>query len=69
MATTYTQTAPFGAIAAHRFATVIWDAFAALRSWNDARRTVAALRALKADQLDDIGLTQADITDLAHRRF
>ena len=69
MATTITQAAPFGAIAAHRFATVIWDAVDALRSWNDARRTVAALSALKADQLDDIGLTPADITDFANRRF
>ena len=69
MATTYTHAAPFGAIAAHRFATVIWNAVDALRSWNDARRTVAALRTLKTDQLDDIGLTPADITDLAHRRF
>ena len=69
MATTITQAAPFGAIAAHRFATVIWNAVDALQSWNDTRRSVAALRALKADQLDDIGLTRADITDLAHRRF
>ena len=69
MATTITQAAPFGAIAAHRFATVIWNAVDALRSWNDTRRTVAALRTLKADQLDDIGLTLADVTDLARRRF
>ena len=69
MATTLTQAAPFGAIAAHRFATVIWDAVAALQSWNDTRRTVAALRALNADQLEDIGLTPADITDMAHRGF
>ena len=69
MATTYTHVAPFGAIAIHRIATAMWDAVASLRSWNDTRRTVAALLALRADQLDDIGLTQADITGLAHRRF
>ena len=69
MATTLTQTAPFGAIAAHRFATVIWNAVDALRAWNDTRRTIAALSALNANQLNDIGLTRADIADLAHRRF
>jgi uncharacterized protein YjiS (DUF1127 family) len=34
---------------------------AAIRDWNDARRTANALRRLKADLLDDIGLTRADI--------
>ena len=33
----------------------------AIREWNHARRTVNALRRLKADLLDDIGLTRADI--------
>jgi uncharacterized protein YjiS (DUF1127 family) len=69
MATIYTQAAPFGAIAIHQAVTTLSDAFAALRSWNDTRRTVAALRALKADQLDDIGLTPADVNALGNRGF
>ncbi len=62
MATTYTPTAAsFGAVAIHRTVGALSGLVAAIREWNDARRTADALRYLKADLLDDIGLTRADI--------
>ena len=67
MATTYIRTAvaPFGAITIHRIVTTLWGVVATLRAWNDTRRTVAALRKLSANQLDDIGLTRGDIEEFA----
>lgn len=59
--------APFGAITAHRIVTGIESAIAALREWNDTRRTVAILRGLNADQLEDIGLSRADIETMSHK--
>ncbi len=70
MATTYTPAvAPLGAVAIHRTVGALSDLVAAIREWNDARRTVAALRRLKSDQLDDIGLTQGDITKFGRKGF
>ncbi len=62
MATTTTPAvAPLGAVAIHRTIGALSGLVAAIREWNDARRTADALRYLKADLLDDIGLTRADI--------
>ena len=62
MAITYTPAvAPMGAVAIHRALTAASDLFGAIRDWNDARSTVAALSRLNVDQLDDIGLTRGDI--------
>ncbi len=62
MATTYTPAiAPFGAVVIHRTAGALTAFVTAIREWNEARRTANALRRLKADLLDDIGLTRADI--------
>ena len=62
MAITYTPAvAPMGAVAIHRAVTAVTDLFVAIRDWNDARRTVAALNRLTTDQLDDIGMTRGDI--------
>jgi len=61
MATTITAAAPFGAIAVHRTIGAVADLFVAIRDWNHARRTVAALSQLNATQLDDIGLSMGDI--------
>lgn len=60
----YTKTtaaAPFGAITTYRIVGAVMGAADRVRMWNDRRRTVNALRALTPDQLDDIGLTSADI--------
>ena len=69
MATTFTRTAvaPFGAITVHRIVTAVSNAAATLRSWNDTRRTVNALRALNPTQLEDIGLTMADVEDFGRK--
>jgi len=42
---------------------------ATLRAWNDTRRTIVALRALSAAQLDDIGLTRADVENFGRKGF
>ena len=61
MAITYTPVAAsFGAVAIHRTAGALSALVAAIRGWNDARRTANTLRFLKADLLDDIGLTRGD---------
>jgi uncharacterized protein YjiS (DUF1127 family) len=59
--TVKTAVAPFGAITAHRIITAFMNAIEAVRNWNEKRRTVVALRALSADQLEDIGLTRSDV--------
>ncbi|MEE8453605.1 MAG: DUF1127 domain-containing protein [Limibaculum sp.] len=71
MATTYTRTAvaPFGAITVHRVVTAISGVFDKLRAWNDTRRTLVALRALSAAQLDDIGMTPRDVEDFGRKDF
>ncbi len=62
MATTTTPAiAPFGAVVIHRTVGALTAFATAIREWNDARRTANALRRLKANLLDDIGLTRADI--------
>ena len=61
MAITYTPAvAPMGAVAIHRAVSAVSNLLAALRDWNDARRTANALSYLKADLLEDIGLTKGD---------
>jgi len=69
MATTImnTATAPFGAITVHRIVSTLTAAVDAFRAWNETRRTVAALRQLSPTQLDDIGLTVADVEGLRAR--
>ena len=62
MAITYNPAvAPLGAVVIHRTVGALSGLVAAIREWNDARRTADALRRLKANLLDDIGLTRADI--------
>ncbi len=68
MATTYTPAvASFGAVVIHRTAGALSGLVAAIRDWNDARRTAAALRYLKADLLEDIGLTKGDFAKFDRR--
>ena len=71
MATTYTRAAiaPFGAITVHRVVTALSGVVATLRAWNDTRRTINALRGLSPAQLDDIGLSRADIEDFGRKGF
>lgn len=69
MAKVITAAAPFGAITIHRIVTAVMGVVARIRSWNDYRKTINALRALTPDQLDDIGLTQADIENFGSKGF
>ena len=70
MTTTYTPAvAPIGASLTRRTVGALSAMVAAIRGWNDTRRTVAALRRLSEAQLDDIGLTRGDIQDMARRGF
>ncbi len=52
-----TTRAPIGTISTPRFFSI----FQAVRDWNDARVTRGALNRLSDRELDDIGLTRADI--------
>lgn len=65
--TVRTQTAPFGAITVHRIVRAFAKAAEAFRQWREVRRTVNALRRLTPAQLDDIGLTPADVEEIARR--
>ena len=69
MAKAITATAPFGAITIHRIVAAVMGVADRIRAWNDYRRTVNALRALTPDQLDDIGLTQADVENFGAKGF
>jgi len=69
MANTYTATVPFGAITVHRVVSAFSTLVAKIATWNETRRTVNALRVLTPAQLDDIGLTPADVEDFAHGRL
>ena len=70
MATTTTPAvAPLGAVVIHRTVGALSAMIAAIREWNDARRTVAALRWLKADLLDDIGLTRGYVAKFDRAGF
>lgn len=67
MANITTTAAPFGAITIHRMVTAVSGLAANLRAWNETRRTINALRALSPAQLDDIGLSRADVEEFGNR--
>lgn len=60
---------PFGALTVHRIVTAVASVTAAFQRWNRTRLTVAALRRLSDRQLDDIGLTRADIEKMSDGVF
>lgn len=55
------RVAPFGAIATFRVVQTVLSVVNAIRAWNDARVTRAALSRLSDRELDDIGLCRGDI--------
>ena len=64
-ATTNTNsTLPIGAITLHRVGSALAAAVSQVQAWRDARRTARILGRLSPRQLDDIGLTRADIETL-----
>ena len=62
--TTANLHAPLGAVSVLRLVDGIFNLKANLAEWNEARKTRNALRQLSAAQLDDIGLSYADISKL-----
>ena len=64
-----THAVPFGALTVHRIVTAVANVVAAFHRWNQTRLTVAELRRLTDRQLDDIGLTRADIDRMADGTF
>ncbi len=58
--------APVGAITIHRAVVAIDNVVGAFKSWNQRRRTLAALRQLSTAQLNDIGLDGVDLADFAN---
>ncbi len=61
--------APFGAITVHRVTTAVYSVVAKLGAWNETRRTIKTLHALSSAQLDDIGLTRADVENFGRKGF
>lgn len=57
-------TRPVAALSAGRFLRTVQDMIGAFATWNDARLTRKALAQLTPRELEDIGLTRADISNI-----
>ncbi len=55
---------PVGSVASYRFGTAVMNMIEGVRAWRDARRTAAVLATLSPNQLEDIGLSTADVESL-----
>lgn len=64
-----TRVVPFGAITLHKVVRAADSQLAALRDWNDLRRTRKALSSLSDRELADIGMIRNDIESLSNRPF
>ncbi|CUH86565.1 hypothetical protein PH5382_00478 [Phaeobacter sp. CECT 5382] len=62
--TTANLHAPLGAVSVLRLVDGIFNLKTNLVEWNEARQTRNALSQLSAAQLEDIGVTEADIAKL-----
>lgn len=62
-----TMTLPFGTETAHRLVSFFGNLREEIAAWRRARATVTALRRLSPQQLEDIGLTIADVEIMAAR--
>lgn len=60
-----TRVAPFGALTVFRAVTNVEGMWNTLIEWNTRRQTAKALNKLTNRELDDIGLTRADIAMIA----
>ena len=67
MAHTYTNIRP--SAFSVRSALTLGGLVTRVASWNEARRTRAALSRLSAHELEDIGLTRGDIDVIAGTRY
>lgn len=57
----FDTTRPVAVLSAGRFSRMATNLFGAVSAWNDSRLTRKALGKLTARELDDIGLTRADV--------
>jgi uncharacterized protein YjiS (DUF1127 family) len=64
-----TKAAPFGAITAYRAIHAVEAAVNSLTAWNARRNTYKQLSALSVRELEDIGLTIADVEELTKGTF
>lgn len=64
---TQTQSLPFGALTVHAVVSTLNSLREDVRAWQRTRATVSALRNLTPRQLEDIGLTVADVEIFAAR--
>ncbi len=64
-----TRTLPFGALTVHTIVNVFAGLRESFRDWLRARNTLHELDRLTQAQLDDIGLTRADIELLESRTW
>lgn len=56
--------APFGAITVHSIVMAVSNLVESFRTWQIQRRTYGELASLSPEQLEDIGLTKADLEDM-----
>ncbi|MCI5095670.1 MAG: DUF1127 domain-containing protein [Rhodobacteraceae bacterium] len=61
MANAAVNTAPLGAVATLRVVDAVLNLKNSVVAWNEARETRKVLSRLSDDQLQDIGLTRADL--------
>ncbi len=61
------QSVPFGALTVHRAVSAVTALGERFAEWRRARRTLAELERLTPAQLEDIGLTRADLERLEGR--
>ncbi len=59
-----TKPAPFGAITTYRIVKTLAGMKNSFASWNSKRNTYKQLSALSARELEDIGLSYADVENL-----
>lgn len=59
-----TKAAPFGAIATYRVINALETVKNSFNAWNVKRSTYKELSALTMRELDDIGITRADVDSL-----
>jgi len=62
-----TRPAPFGAVTVFRAVSAVDTLREKLIHWNNKRSTQAALSKLSSYELNDIGLTIADVDDMTSR--
>lgn len=63
----YTSTAPIGADLVYRAVTAIEHVILEMRVWSRARATAKTLSKLTAWELDDLGLSRADIKRASYK--